>query len=107
MAWGLLCAFKSEITFAKGRAVESNWHDYQVIRMPEMPPVEVHFMNSGARPLGGVGEVGPVTVVPALTNALFAAIGRRIRSLPLKEPRLRPRMRNMAGKQNILNTSRT
>jgi isoquinoline 1-oxidoreductase beta subunit len=83
VAWGLSCAFKSEITFANGRAVESNWHDYQVIRMPEMPPVEVHFINSGARPLGGVGEVGPVTVVPALTNAIFAGTGRRLRSLPL------------------------
>ena len=65
VAWGLSCAFKSEITFAGGRAVESNFHDFQVLRMPEMPPVEVHFVNSGARPLGGVGEVGPVTVIPA------------------------------------------
>lgn len=83
VAWGLSCAFQSEITFEKGRAVESNWHDYKVIRMPDMPPVEVHFVNSGARPLGGVGEVGPTTVLPALTNAIFAATGQRVRSLPL------------------------
>jgi len=51
--------------------------------MNEMPPVEVHIINSGARPLGGTGEVGPVTVIPALVNAIFAATGERIRSLPL------------------------
>jgi isoquinoline 1-oxidoreductase beta subunit len=83
VAWGLTCAMKSEITFAGGRTVESNFHDYQVLRMFEMPPVEVHFIESGARPLGGVGEVGPVTVIPALTNAIFAATRVRYRSLPL------------------------
>jgi isoquinoline 1-oxidoreductase subunit beta len=83
VAWGLTCAMKSEITFANGRAVESNFHDYPVLRMFEMPPVEVHFIESGERPLGGVGEVGPVTVIPALTNAIFAATGVRYRSLPL------------------------
>ena len=83
VAWGLTCAMKSEITFANGRALESNFHDYPVLRMFEMPTVEVHFIESGARPLGGVGEVGPVTVIPALTNALFAATGVRYRSLPL------------------------
>jgi isoquinoline 1-oxidoreductase subunit beta len=83
VAWGLSCAFVSEITFADGRTVESNWHDFQVLRMPEMPPVEVHFIDSGERPLGGIGEVGPVTVVPALTNAIFRATGQRYRSLPL------------------------
>ncbi len=83
VAWGLSCAFVSEITFAGGRTVESNWHDFQVLRMPEMPPVEVHFINSGERPLGGIGEVGPITVVPALTNAIFRATGERYRSLPL------------------------
>ncbi len=82
-AWGLSCAFLSEITFAGGRTVESNWHDYQVLRMPEMPPVEVHVVDSGARPLGGIGEVGPVTVIPALTNAIFSATGQRYRTLPL------------------------
>jgi len=85
VAWGLTCAMKSEITFANGRTVESNFHDYPVLRMFEMPPVEVHFIESGARPLGGVGEVGPVTVIPALTNAIFAATGVRYRSLPLSK----------------------
>jgi isoquinoline 1-oxidoreductase beta subunit len=83
VAWGLTCAMKSAITFANGRSVESNFHDYPVVRMFEMPPVDVSFVESGARPLGGVGEVGPVTVIPALTNAIFAATGVRYRSLPL------------------------
>jgi isoquinoline 1-oxidoreductase beta subunit len=83
VAWGLSCAAKTEISFEQGRALQRNWNDYQVLRMSEMPPVEVYFINSGAWPLGGTGEVGPVTVIPALTNALFAATNRRIRSLPL------------------------
>jgi len=85
VAWGLSCAFKSEITFDKGRTVQSNYHDYSILRMPEMPPVEVHLINSGARPLGGTGEVGPVTLLPAITNAIFAATEARFRSLPLSK----------------------
>jgi isoquinoline 1-oxidoreductase beta subunit len=83
VAWGLTCAMKSEITFSNGRTVQSNFHDYPVVRMFEMPPVDVYFVESGARPLGGIGEVGPVTVIPALTNTIFAATGVRYRSLPL------------------------
>ena len=85
IAWGLSCAFKSEITFGRGRAVQSNYHDYSIIRMPEMPPVEIHLINSGARPLGGVGEVGPVTLLPAIANAIFAATETRFRSVPLSK----------------------
>lgn len=83
VAWGLSAAFRSEIGFDHGRTVQSNFHDYEVLRLPEMPACETYFVNSGARPLGGTGEVGPVTVIPALTNAIFAATGERIRSLPL------------------------
>jgi isoquinoline 1-oxidoreductase beta subunit len=82
-AWGLSCALTSEITFARGRTVQRNFHDYAVLRMPQMPPVEVHLINSGVLPLGGTGEIGPVTIIPALTNAIFAATGERLRSLPL------------------------
>jgi isoquinoline 1-oxidoreductase subunit beta len=85
IAWGLSCAFKSEITFDRGRTVQSNYHDYSIIRMPEMPPVEVYLINSGARPLGGTGEVGPVTLIPAVANAIFAATETRVRSLPLSK----------------------
>ena len=83
IAWGLTVAFKSDITFSKGAVDQSNYHDYQLLNMSEMPPVEVHYLNSDARLLGGTGEVGPVTVVPAVANAMFAATGKRYRSLPL------------------------
>jgi len=85
IAWGLSCAFKSEITFDRGRTVERNFYDYQILRMFEMPDVEVHLINSGARPLGGTGEVGPVTLIPAVANAIFAATETRFRSLPLSK----------------------
>jgi CO/xanthine dehydrogenase Mo-binding subunit len=81
--WGLGVAFKSAISFRGGRTAQSNWHDYRIPQMDETPPVEVHMIESGARPLGGTGEVGPVTLVPALANAVFAATGKRIRALPL------------------------
>jgi isoquinoline 1-oxidoreductase beta subunit len=89
IAWGLTCAFKSEITFAKGGVEQSNFHDYQLLSMAEMPPVEIHYRNSDSKLLGGTGEVGPVTLIPALTNALFAATGTRYRSLPLSRSGLR------------------
>jgi len=84
IAWGLTCAFKSEINFANGRTRQRHWADYPVLTMQEMPAVEVHLIDSGTLPLGGTGEVGPVTVIPAIANAIFAATGERCRSLPLK-----------------------
>ena len=83
IAWGLTVAFKSNVTFSKGAVDQSNYHDYQLLNMSEMPPVEVHYLNSDTRLLGGTGEVGPVTVVPAVANAMFAATGKRYRTLPL------------------------
>lgn len=82
--WGLSCAMTSEITFARGRTVQSNFHDYDVLRMPQMPPVDVHLIDGGGPALGGTGEVGPVTVIPALANAVFAATGERVRTLPMR-----------------------
>ncbi len=81
--WGLGVAFKSNITFQNGRTVESNFHDYQIAQMDETPPIEVHIVNSSTKGLGGTGEVGPVTIVPAVVNAIFAATGKRYCSLPL------------------------
>jgi isoquinoline 1-oxidoreductase beta subunit len=81
--WGLGAAFTSNISFAEGQSVEENFNGFQITRMNEVPPVEVHILNSGARPLGGTGEVGPVTLVPAVANAIFSATGQRYRSLPL------------------------
>jgi isoquinoline 1-oxidoreductase beta subunit len=80
-AWSATLA--EEITVKDGRAQQTNFHDYPIQRMAGSPPVEVHIMESGG-PLGGVGEAMVPTVAPAVCNAIFAASGRRIRSLPLK-----------------------
>jgi isoquinoline 1-oxidoreductase beta subunit len=78
---GLTAAIKKGITFAKGQAEQTNFHQYQLMRFSEMPPIEIHIVDSGATP-GGVGEPGLPPVAPALTNAIFAATGKRIRKLP-------------------------
>ena len=81
--WGLGAAFKSNISFKDGRTVEANFNGFRIAQMDETPPIEVHIVNSGTKGMGGAGEVGPVTIIPAVTNALFAATGKRYRSLPL------------------------
>jgi isoquinoline 1-oxidoreductase beta subunit len=87
--WGLGAAFKSAISFKDGRTVESNFHDFEIPHMYETPPIEVHIVNSSTRGMGGTGEVGPVTLIPAVTNALFAVTGKRYRTLPLSRHGLR------------------
>ncbi len=84
VAWSLTAATKAEITFDKGRTNQNNFHDFEVLRMPEMPGVETHIVESQEAP-GGIGEVGAVPLIPALVNAVFAATGKRLRSLPLKQ----------------------
>ena len=73
----------SELTYAKGATVQSNYDDYRVLRMREYPrDVRIHLVDSGG-PIGGVGEPPVPPVAPALTNAIFAATGKRIRTLPI------------------------
>lgn len=81
--YGLSAALKSEITLKNGRVEQSNFHDYQVLRMNEAPPVEVHIVPSEERPTG-VGEPGVPPVAPALANAIFAVTGKRVRHLPIR-----------------------
>jgi isoquinoline 1-oxidoreductase beta subunit len=83
IAFGLGAALKSRLSLKKGRVVESNFHDYEVLRMSEMPQVEVHILNSHEK-TGGVGEPGTPPIAPAVANALFAATGKRLRDLPLR-----------------------
>ncbi|HSH54750.1 MAG TPA: xanthine dehydrogenase family protein molybdopterin-binding subunit [Methylotenera sp.] len=82
ISFGLGAAMQSEITFKDGMVQQSNFHDYQVMRMGSMPKVEVYIVQS-AEKMGGVGEPGLPPVAPAVTNAIFAATGKRIRTLPI------------------------
>ena len=76
-----------EITVKDGRIEQSNFHDYPMVRLAEAPKVESIIMPSGGF-WGGVGEPPPALVAPALCNAIFAATGKRIRALPLKNREL-------------------
>jgi isoquinoline 1-oxidoreductase beta subunit len=82
IAFGLSAALFGEITFKDGRVEQSNFHDYRVLRMNEMPRVEVHLVPGGETPTG-VGEPGTPPTAPAVANALFALTGKRARILPL------------------------
>jgi len=82
IAFGLGAALFSQITLADGRVQQSNFHDYRVLRMGEMPQVEVHLTGRGDKPTG-VGEPATPPVAPAVANALFALTGKRARKLPL------------------------
>lgn len=81
--FALSSACKGEITFNAGGPQQTNFHDYDLLRMREAPRFETHLLESPGAQLGGVGEVGPVATVPALVNALFAATRIRVRQLPL------------------------
>ncbi len=83
IGFGLSPALLSEITFADGQVVQSNFHDYQVIRIEHMPEVEVHIVPS-AEPPTGVGEPGTPVIAPAVANALRAATGQRLTRMPFR-----------------------
>jgi len=82
ITFGLSAALYGAITLKDGRVEQGNFHDYPVVRMDAMPAVEVHIVNSDQAP-GGVGEPGVPPIAPAVANALFAACGARVRSLPM------------------------
>jgi isoquinoline 1-oxidoreductase beta subunit len=87
-AYGLSAALYGECTLKDGRIEQQNFHDYQVLRMNEMPAVETIVMPSGGF-WGGVGEPTIAVAAPAVLNAIFAATGQRIRDLPLKNRSLK------------------
>ncbi len=82
IVYGLSAALRGRITLAGGRVEQSNFHDYEPLRMDEMPHVETWIVPSNSPP-GGVGEVATPAIAPAVANAVFAATGKRLRSLPL------------------------
>jgi isoquinoline 1-oxidoreductase beta subunit len=86
IAYGLGAALYSAITLADGKVQQSNFHDYRVLRLAEMPVVEVHLTGGGDKPTG-VGEPATPPIAPAVANALFALTGKRARKLPLSETR--------------------
>ncbi len=83
IAFGLGAALHSAISFKDGRVQQSNYHDYRVLRLNEMPVVEVHIVPSREK-MGGAGEPGTAPIAPAVANAVFALTGQRLRELPLK-----------------------
>ena len=90
LIFGLTAALYNEITIANGRVQQSNFNNYRMMRINETPAIEVHLVRNGDAP-GGIGEPGTSIAAPALANALFAATGVRLRSLPIDRKQLAPR----------------
>jgi isoquinoline 1-oxidoreductase subunit beta len=80
--FGITAALYGEITLKDGRVEQTNFDTYQILRMNEAPTIEVHIVQS-SEPPGGMGEAGTSAIVPAVTNAIFAATGKRLRKLPI------------------------
>jgi isoquinoline 1-oxidoreductase beta subunit len=83
IAFGLTAALKGAITIDRGRVQQGNFHQYDMLRIDEMPQVEVHLAPSHAAP-GGIGEASTPGIAPAVANAIFAATGKRVRRLPIR-----------------------
>jgi isoquinoline 1-oxidoreductase subunit beta len=88
IAFGLTAALYGEISFEKGRVKQGNFNDYRMLRMNEIPVMEVHLMESTEK-IGGVGEPVLPPIAPAVSNAIFNATGKRIRRLPIRDGDLR------------------
>ncbi|MEM1051392.1 MAG: molybdopterin cofactor-binding domain-containing protein [Pseudomonadota bacterium] len=83
VVFGLTAAMYGELNLQDGAIVESNFWDYQMLRIDETPNIEVALINSGDVPIGGAGEPGLPPAAPAFANAIFAATGKRLRTLPI------------------------
>jgi isoquinoline 1-oxidoreductase beta subunit len=86
--FGITAALYGEITLKDGRVQQTNFDTYQILRMNEAPAIEVHIVQN-SEPPGGVGEPGTSAIIPAVTNAIFAATGKRLRKMPVDTAALR------------------
>ena len=86
--FGITAALYGNITLKDGRVEQSNFDTYQILRIDEAPAIEVHIVQS-REPPGGMGEAGTSAIVPAVTNAVFAATGKRLRKLPIDPTELK------------------
>jgi len=86
--YGLSAALYGEITVKQGRVEQGNFDEYQVVRLADTPKIEVYLALSGGKKWGGIGEPGTAATAPAVANAVFAATGTRVRSMPLKNVKL-------------------
>jgi isoquinoline 1-oxidoreductase subunit beta len=82
LIFGLTAALYGEITIKKGRVQQSNFNDYRMLRIDQVPNIDVHVINSAEAP-GGIGETGATAGPPALRNAIYAATGIALRRLPI------------------------
>src|SRR5262249_26484482 len=88
ITFGITAALCGNITLKNGRVEQSNFDNYQILRMDEAPAVEVHVVQSRESP-GGMGEAGTSAIVPAVANAIFAATGKRLRKMPVDTAQLK------------------
>jgi isoquinoline 1-oxidoreductase beta subunit len=82
LIFGLTAALYGEITIRKGRIEQSNFHDYRMLRIDQVPTIDVHLIKSGETP-GGIGEAGTTAAIPALRNAIYAATNVALRRMPV------------------------
>ncbi len=86
--YGLSAALYGEITIKNGQVEQNNFDSYEVVRLADTPKIEVYLALSGGKKWGGIGEPGTAATAPAIANAVFAATGTRVRSMPLKNAKL-------------------
>jgi isoquinoline 1-oxidoreductase beta subunit len=83
IVYGLSAALRDEITIDRSRVQQTNFNNYEPLRIDEMPVIETYIVPS-TNPPGGIGEASTPAIAPAVTNAIFSATGKRIRKLPIK-----------------------